>query len=72
MLLTKYLKNIGLKGRQIISLLDVPTYLGPVLGIRHSTGEHYALQHWIQNTKPERHPTTDTNTNKKQSHLQQF
>jgi len=31
MVLNKYLKNIGLKGRQVISLPVAPTCLGPVL-----------------------------------------
>jgi len=31
----KNLKNIGLKGRQIINLLGAPTYLGPALRIGH-------------------------------------
>jgi hypothetical protein len=30
-MLNKYLKNIGLKGRRLISLPTAPTYLGPGL-----------------------------------------
>jgi hypothetical protein len=30
-MLNKYLKNIGFKGRQIISLPGVPTYLSPTM-----------------------------------------
>jgi hypothetical protein len=30
-MLNKYLKDVGLKGRQIISLAEVATCLGPVL-----------------------------------------
>jgi hypothetical protein len=30
-MLKKFLKNIGFKGLQIISLPGVPTYLGPAL-----------------------------------------
>jgi hypothetical protein len=32
-MLNKYLKNVGLKGRQIISLPGVPTCLGLVLAV---------------------------------------
>ena len=47
----KKLKNIGLKGRQIISLLGTPTYLGPALHIVHpskinSAWESNAISLW--------------------------